>query len=120
MGLTDRNQIPIIDKRMDGFGGSFLLISNTQEFINRVRSAAAEVHCDLAYEPVRYYDDATHSGPTGLFRKPQSYAYQSEFRLALTSGRCGSIDLQCGSMHDIATMVMPSTTFNDLVTIAHS
>lgn len=114
---TDQRRIPEMDKRMCAFGGSFLLIHDTQAFLDRVQSAAMRCGFDFRCRQIQYRN-STYSGPTGPFSKPDRFAYQREFRLVLTPGRREPIDLGCGSMRDITTEVLPASDFDALFEMA--
>src|SRR5580658_10036414 len=57
----------LVDERNFQFGDSFVLVLNTQKFIDRVCSAVNAASLTCKYQLVEYYDAETHSGETGLF-----------------------------------------------------
>jgi hypothetical protein len=61
---------------------------------------------------VEYYDVGEHSGDTGPFRKPSTFSYQQEFRIAVYPGSCKPIRLSIGSLVDITTPISPLADIN--------
>jgi hypothetical protein len=104
-----------VDVRNHAFGDSFTIVLNTQEFLDRVCSAAKVANFTCEYRLVEYYDPHTHSGETGPFRKPSTFAYQNEFRLIVRPGSIGPIKLAAGSLLDITTPIYPLSDINELV-----
>jgi hypothetical protein len=106
---------PAIDERNFEFGDSFILILNTQEFIDRLSGAARAAGFNSQWRPVEYYDPAAYSGDTGVFRKPSTFAYQHEFRFATFPGLIEPLRLRLGDLSDIATPILPLAEINQLV-----
>jgi hypothetical protein len=104
-----------VDSRNFKFGDSFVLVKNTQEFINRFCLAANAESLSCKYRCVEYYDAGTHSGDTGTFRKPAIFSYQSEFRFVVRPGIAGPRTLTLGSLLDITAPVLPLAEINQLV-----
>jgi len=104
-----------IDKRNQAFGDSFAIVLNTQEFLARVCSAAETAHFTCEYRLVEYYDPNVHSGETGPFRKPSTFAYQNEFRLTVSPGSTSPLKLTIGSLLDITTPIHLLSDINDIV-----
>ena len=98
---------PIFPDRYKWFGDSFVLITNTQEFLARVYAAAKREMFPVEAKCVEYYSASEHSGPTGRFRKRDIYSYQREFRIALETGRDGPYLLLIGDIKDITSEVFP-------------
>ena len=90
-----------IDPRNFKFGDTFAVIVNAEEFLRRVAQAAAELDHTLRTDMVEYVDSQTYRGKMGIFRKFSTFAYQSEFRLALVPGKEEPYDLCVGSLSDI-------------------
>jgi hypothetical protein len=106
---------PIVDKRNLAFGDSFVVILNTQEFVNRIEASAKSADLNVNYGPVEYYDDGSYSGETGPFWKPHTYNYQREFRIAVFPGSVNPIRLSVGSLEDITTPIYPLADINRIV-----
>ena len=98
---------PIFPDRYKWFGDSFVVITNTQEFLARVYAAAQREIFPVQAKCVEYYRANEHSGPTGRFRKRDIYSYQREFRIALETGRDGPYSLLIGDVKDITSEVFP-------------
>ena len=115
--ITDHPErgVPIIDERNLAFGDSFLVILNTQEFVDRIEAAANVAGLNVNYGPVEYYDDGSYSGDTGVFRKPRAYSYQREFRIVVFPGSASPIRLSVGSLEDITTPIYPLADINRLI-----
>jgi hypothetical protein len=96
------------------FGDTFAVFTNGDEFLRRVREAAAlaghGLHCHL----VEYIDEQQHQGEVGIFRKRLRFAYQSEFRLAIVPGVETPYRLHVGDLSDI-TITGPLAQLNDLL-----
>jgi hypothetical protein len=103
-----------VDERCFGFGDSFVIVWDTQAFVDRLTAAARAVHLDLQYRLVEY-DPNVLSGETGPFRKPATFAYQNEFRFVVQPGSCDAIVLRLGSLIDITYGIYPLSEINRLV-----
>jgi hypothetical protein len=84
------------------FGDTFAVFTNGEEFLRRVRDAAALSAHELQEGLVEYIDEQRHQGIVGLFRKRLRFAHQSEFRLALVPGIERPYCLHVGDLSDIA------------------
>jgi len=67
----------LVDKRNFAFGDSFIIVLNTQAFVDRVCAAAAAANFDCQYRPIEYYDVIGHHHP-GL--SPGGYQYAGQIR----------------------------------------
>jgi hypothetical protein len=105
----------LVDRRNLNFDDSFVLVLNTQEFINRFSVAADTDSLRFEYRRVDYYDADTHSGETGTFRKPAIFSYQNEFRFIVSPGTQEPRKLILGSLLDITTPVLPLSEINQLI-----
>jgi hypothetical protein len=105
-----------VDERNFAFGDSFIIVLNTQAFIDRVCAAAVATGFECHYRPIEYYDVNTHSGETGPFRKPSHFAYQKEFRFALSPGTKTPVRLTLGDLTDITSPIHALSDINSLVT----
>ncbi len=103
-----------VDVRNFSFGNSSVIILNTLEFLGRFSSAANALGLKHECGLVDYYDLDKHSGPTGPFRKPSSFAYQNEFRLVVRPGSDQARRLEIGNAEDITSEVLPLREINEL------
>jgi hypothetical protein len=106
---------PFVDERNFAFGDSFVIVLNTQEFIDRVCSAAAMARLDCDYGLVEYYDVEAYTGEIGPFSKPSAFAYQNEFRFVIHPGSRQPMRLNVGSLLDITTPIHSLSEINRLV-----
>jgi hypothetical protein len=111
-----RRSVAIFGGRNLAFGDSFIIVLNTQAFIDRVCAAAVVAGFECQYRPIEYYDVNTHSGETGPFRKPSHFAYQQEFRFALSPGVKTPVRLTLGDLTDITSPIHALSDINTLVT----
>jgi hypothetical protein len=98
---------PLLDSRNLTFGDSFVGVLHTQEFINRISAVIKSSGMGGKSRLVEYYNIDQHSGDTGPFRKPSTFRYQQEFRIAVFPGSSEPIRLSVGSLEDITTPVFP-------------
>lgn len=98
-----------IPERCTGLGEHAVVITNVTEFLSRVEKAAHGSGFGILWGMVNYYDPLVGSPVLDseietIFCKPQEYAYQSEFRFAIDTGRTttGAITLGIGDIGDIA------------------
>jgi hypothetical protein len=106
---------PFVDERNYAFGDSFIIVLNTQEFINRACAAAHAAGFNFSSGLITYYDKKAYSGETGLFAKPSTFAYQQEFRLAVDPGSSQPVRLRIGNLTDITTPTHSLPDINQLV-----
>jgi hypothetical protein len=98
---------PIFPQTHQWFGDSFVLFTNTQEFLSRVDTAAKERQLNGQRALVEYYDKAKFSGKTGRFRKQSIYSYQREYRIVLETGSDRPFRFDVGDLSDITSEVLP-------------
>lgn len=106
----------LIDPRNLAFGDTYVIFTQGDEFLRRVRSVADEAGLRLVDGLVEYVDRHTYSGPMGIFRKFSEFAYQSEFRIALLPGTGIPYSLRVGDLSDIA-LVGESSKFNEQIQV---
>jgi hypothetical protein len=106
---------PICSKSRQWFGDSFVLFTNTREFLLRLTAAARHQGLRGEARSVQYYDETKYSGAIGRFRKPLKYSYQSEFRIALETGLQGPFQFQIGDLTDITSEVFPLDSANEVL-----
>jgi len=104
-----------VDTRNFGFGDSFVLVLNTQAFVDRFFRAVNAYGLAGRGALVEYYEATQFSGATGTFRKPSTFAYQNEFRFAVWPGSGRVMELYVGSLVDITSEILPLFDVNHLV-----
>jgi hypothetical protein len=87
-----------------GFGDSYVLFLDANEFFRRLEKTAGVAGHQLKYGLVEYVDRRTFSGPMGMFRKFSEYSAQREFRIAVLGGTGSALSLRLGDLSDIAIM----------------
>jgi hypothetical protein len=105
---------PFVDPLNFRFGDTFIVFTNGDEFLRRVRDAAALAGHNLLHQLVQYIDEQQHHGEIGIFRKRLRFAYQSEFRIAIVPGVETPYCLHVGDLSDIA-ITGPLAQFNELL-----
>lgn len=93
-----------------------LIISNTKEFVERIRSSMMKQqgYVGITAKPIEYYDHTNYGGEVGIFRKSKEYEYQKEYRVV------GYFEDKCvrkfyvGSLKGIAYPPMDKETFSNL------
>ncbi len=87
-----------------GFGDSYVLFTDTDEFFWRLAEAVARAGHELRSGLVEYVDRRTYSGPMGTFRKFSERVGDIEFRIAVLPGTGAPLSLRLGDLSDIAIM----------------
>lgn len=119
MALVDCNLQAIGDKMRFRFSNPEMLekigsgydtvvvISNPQEFINRVEAAVKNLGSDLYYGPVEYFsmDDYNKKIEITPFKKRDKYEYQREFRFFVDFKSNEPQTLKIGNISDIAFLI---------------
>jgi hypothetical protein len=113
--ITEPVEHPVFGADHPWPGDSFVLFTHTQEFVSRIQSQAQQERLRMECGLVEYYDESTHSGQLGRFRKRASFSYQSEFRIALEPGSAEAIRLQVGDLADITSEVFPRDRADDVL-----
>jgi hypothetical protein len=93
-------EVPVDEKNFR-FGDAFAVITDGDEFLRRVREAAALPGHDLHYKLVEYFDEDAYTGGVGIFKKRKAFQYQSEFRIALIPGTNQPFRFFIGDLSDI-------------------
>jgi hypothetical protein len=96
------------------FGDSFVDVTKIDEFLDRAIEAARNAglnHFESRF--VEYFDPESYSGEVGRFRKRSTFAYQSEFRIAVEPGSVMPRCLSIGSLLDITSEVLPMSDVNE-------
>jgi hypothetical protein len=115
LAITKPIEGPVFPKCHTWPGDSFVLFTNTQEFLSRVATAAKHRGLEGEGRLVEYYDESNYSGEVGRFRKRASFSYQSEYRIALESGVQGPFSLQIGDLSDITSEAFPLAVADDVL-----
>ncbi len=97
----------ITSPRMAEFGDHAVFIRDTAEFSRRMEKAVATpLREALSHGPVEYVS-ALYSGDYHLFKKPEQYRWQREYRYTMRAPYepTKAISVNLGSLHDIAHLV---------------
>jgi hypothetical protein len=104
-----------VDSRNFAFGDSFVVILDSQEFLDRIGQAAKQIGFRTDCHLVEYFNPDIYSGEVGPFRKPNSFEYQREFRVIITPGTVEPVKLKVRSLKDITTPIYSLADINKLV-----
>lgn len=106
-----RRYVDLIDRRIKDFGNSFVLITNTEEFIKRIVNASFSSKYSIREindGSVEYYNLHTTSQILGPFRKIDYFSWQQEYRVLFIPNRIDSVfdllplTINIGSIADIS------------------
>ena len=109
-----RGTFPIASKNYK-FGSHALVLTNPQEFIDRISTYLKKKAIKAKADLVDYVDD-NYKGKVGPFRKLRRFEYQSEWRLVCYDGPGKKRELPIGSLRDIA-IIMRSNEVNNKMTV---
>ena len=90
-----------INKKNYKFGNHALILTNPQEFINRISSHLNKHAIKAKANLVDYIDD-NYIGEIGPFKKLRRFSYQSEWRLVCYDGPRIERKIYIGSIQDIS------------------
>lgn len=99
---TDYGRLLGLDRL--GFGDSYVLFWDANEFLRRLTQAITKVGLQPHYALVKYVDKNSYAGPMGAFRKFSHYSTQKELRVVALPGTGHPLSLYLGNLADIATM----------------
>jgi hypothetical protein len=100
------------------FGDSFIDVTKIEEFLDRAVDAARDASLSRFESGlVEYFDPEAYTGEVGRFRKRSTFAYQSEFRIAVEPGSVSPRRLFVGSLLDITSEVLPISDVNEYLTL---
>ena len=100
--ITDLNLDVVVDDRALGFGDTAVVITDGPRFIELLSRECERRSWKWQSGLVDYVDKDTHQGDMGAFRKYSDLSYQSEFRIAVRTGRGGPIeDLYLGDLSSL-------------------
>ena len=90
------------DPRVYEFGDSGVVITDMNQFDERLHRAVLKAGFGLRTGLVEYVDATTFSGDLGEFRKFSDFAFQSELRFAIDPGTPEPVEICLGSIADIS------------------
>ena len=106
------------------FGPYTVLISNPREFVQRIKETCRLNDYTMKCGYVRYYESDQDSvginepdNSSAMFYKPQDYAYQQEYRIAIETGeyQTATLMLNIGDISDIAVIYETRSIFINTV-----
>lgn len=71
----------------------------------------------VRYRPVEYFNPMEYSGDVGPFRKPTTFNFEREFRIAAYPGSAHPIQLNVGDLADITTPIFSLADINNSLSI---
>lgn len=101
-------------EKLKGFGTHALIISNPEEFINRVKKGFLSNNMSVAYDKVNYYNDNELRHKEDIetdnsriaFWKRDIYSYQQELRFFGFNSKVQDFcKIDIGSLHDISQII---------------
>jgi hypothetical protein len=101
---TDEPAVYRIDERLKGFGSHYLLIYNSEIFLEKMRQALDALDFVYYYQMVNYLDLHTYTGEKTIFQKDISYSYQEEFRIFLDTPYSEAFKFTIGNIEDISSI----------------
>lgn len=107
----------LIDPRNFEFGDTYALLKDGDEFLRRIQETAKKENIVLEQGLVEYVDRTTYNGKIGIFRKFSEFAYQSEFRLVVVTGKEAPFSFRIGDISDIS-MIGPLAEVNERIIIS--
>jgi hypothetical protein len=113
--ITEPQEGPLLHSENLNFGDSFVLILNRPEFFDRIRKTAGLIGLKVRADLVKYFDEDTYSGKTGVFWKSSRYSHQREYRIVAEPGLSPYRELVLGSLEDITTPVLPLSDLDSFV-----
>lgn len=96
--LLDRT----VDPRNKKFGDTFVVFTQANEFIERVKKKLASLGYEHDCRLVEYVDEKEYQGNMGPFRKFSRLNYQNEARFIVKSLLQKNLTIKIGSIEDIA------------------
>lgn len=93
-------------------GDTCLLITNPQEFVNRIMSFLISKNLSYEYSFVKYISYEQHTIKKDVFMKHERYADQREFRFAINGKHNEPLSLSIGDISDISILYQKSFLMN--------
>ena len=114
-------------EKLKSFGDTALIITDSDEFISRVKNAANRQGITAYFRPINYFDEtedyvnivaSMFSGVWNVaFWKRKAYAYQQECRFVFLTNEspCDHIELDIGDISDISVIVPVEAALKGIV-----
>jgi hypothetical protein len=100
------NELIPVDNNMKSFGSHFIMITNFDEFVKRIDKAMENTYrINWRYGFIKYFNENDYEGNIDEFKKRSRYNFQNEFRLHFKIQETSAVDIEIGSIQDIATIV---------------
>ena len=93
-----------IDPKNKKFGDHFLLITDTAEFLNRLKKSLNNLDQKFSCDMVEYLDFSKYKGKKTVFQKDLSYSYQAEFRIWMHTKLVEALEIRIGDISDISLL----------------
>lgn len=103
-----------------GLGRKAVIVTNVQEFMNRVLNKADQQQLDLRAGLIEYYDPKIFSGKftddDAIFKKRIEFSHQKEYRFAFYPNNISddAINLDIGNIRDIAFKMEANEIDNEI------
>ena len=101
-GRTQADYNQAFELNQLGFGDSYVLFLDANEFIRRLEEGVRRTGHRMSWGVVEYVDRHSYTGPMGVFRKFSERAVDREVRVAVLPGSGGPLSLRLGNLSDIA------------------
>ncbi|RDI41147.1 hypothetical protein [Aquicella lusitana] len=104
--MVNKHNIYKIDTRVLKFGEAALIITNANEFMRRIKRAIKRDNFIYQSQAVEYFDENTHHGDVGIFKKRKSFEYMNEYRIAVKAKMDNNpYILDIGDIFDISAAI---------------
>ncbi len=95
-----------VSTQMFPFGDTALIITNVDEFINRISKTVKSKGYKIDGRPVEYFDESIYHGHVGLFKKRNSLEYMKEYRIVISAKMDNMpYELFIGDISDISMII---------------
>lgn len=119
--LEEIQNIVSLDENTNNLGKFLVIITNPQEFMERIKKVVIENGYAIRTGLVEYWD---FNNPVSIpddkigFVKSINYAHQKEFRVMIDDGKNqnSALNLEIGSLKDITVMI-PTDKFNESIKV---
>src|SRR5665647_732644 len=95
-----RHSKQLIDPQNFGFGDTFVVFVDADEFMRRVLAEISRRNLKFNRAAVEYVDPDSYDGAMGIFRKYLAFDFQCEYRFAIFPGTGEPYSLHIGSIAD--------------------
>jgi len=96
------------------WGTHFIIITQAQTFVERVKTVLVEMKLGMISDFVRYVDLANYKGENDGFIKDESYSYQKEFRIRIKNYESKCIDIFVGNLSEVTSSIYSLDVFKTL------